>query len=99
MGLHRQIQQLRTNYSSIPIIAVTSMAVAYGAYEIYHKLRHNPDVMLDKRHNPEPWNKSIHKDGTVDKSKHFSFREFKMPEERPDMKKIEESARIEHEKH
>ena len=55
------IHTLKTNYSLIPLVLVTGFSLSLVLASSIRNLIWNPDVVIDRRHNPRPWEKLIDK--------------------------------------
>jgi hypothetical protein len=50
---------MKTNSYLIPLVGITGFAVSLVFAISVRNLLKNPDVIIDRRHNPRPWEKLI----------------------------------------
>jgi hypothetical protein len=53
------VKQCRSNYSLIPMVGVAGLGVSMFVMNIFRNLAKNPEIVVDKRHNPRPWEKLV----------------------------------------
>ena len=54
-------KQIKSNYSLLPIAFTAAFGVAIGVFTIMRTLYQSPDVIIDREHNPRPYEKWEHK--------------------------------------
>ncbi len=80
------IDVIRNNYSIMPLATINMFAISLGVATILRTLMKSPDVIIDRRHNPTPWENMIDQDGFGHQYKLYSRAnkgEIKMDEDRP----------------
>jgi hypothetical protein len=80
------MKQLKNNYSLIPLVFSLGLGIAFASFHSLRLLTRSPDIMVDKKNNPDPHNKFIKPDGTFVQYKYFSTHDYtkmKVDEERP----------------
>ncbi|KAH8914989.1 hypothetical protein BT69DRAFT_1357131, partial [Atractiella rhizophila] len=50
-------QLLSHNPALIPLFGAVGLGLALGGATAVHYLKNNPDVVVNKRQNPQPWNR------------------------------------------
>ena len=52
---------MRSNYSLLPITFAAVFGIGIGVFTMVRTLARSPDVILDRKHNPRPYEKLEHK--------------------------------------
>ena len=81
-------KQLKTNHYLIPIVFLSFLGVGMGVFEAVRTLIKSPDVIIDRRKDPQPWNKLETDDGKYVQYKYVSTLDYK------DLAKSDEKPRI-----
>ena len=78
------MKQVRKNYSLFPIVVVVGFGCALSAFAIVRTLTRSPDVSINRRGNPKPYEYLETKDGNAVRYKYFSTLDYnKFKSERP----------------
>lgn len=83
------IKQLKANYSLYPIAFIAMFGVSLASFQIIRSLTRSPDVHVNRRANPDPWNKYISDDGKYVQFKYFSTLNYKALSENNERPKID----------
>jgi hypothetical protein len=54
------LKHLKCNHYLIPFVTLTAIAVGLGAFTMARTLLESPDVIINRRSNPRPWEKWQH---------------------------------------
>ncbi len=54
-------KQIKGNHSLLPIAVTTFFGFAIGVFTALRTLTQSPDVIIDRKHNPRPYEKWEHK--------------------------------------
>ena len=79
-------KQLKNNYSLYPMFFIGCLGIGLASFSIVRTLLRSPDVQIDRRGNPAPYEKLIGPDGKYVQYKYFTTLDYnKMSEtnERP----------------
>ena len=68
---------LKANYSLYPIVFIALFGSSLAAFQITRSLLKSPDVHVNRRANPDPWNKYETDDGKYIQFKYFSTLDYK----------------------
>ncbi len=76
-------QQLKGNYSLAPLVGLNIFCVTLALASGLRTLVKSPDVIVDRRHNPRPWEKMIREDGSPVQYKFYQKTPFSKNEDSP----------------
>jgi hypothetical protein len=81
-------KQLRNNYSLIPLVACVGFGCALAAFHGFRLMFRSPDVVVNRKGNPRPYERLIKEDGTPVQWKYFSSIDYNTlkDEDRPPLK-------------
>ena len=83
------ISQLKSNYSLYPIAFIALFGVGLASFAIIRTLTRSPDVHVNRRANPDPWNKYVNDDGKYIQYKYFSTLNYKKLSENNERPKVD----------
>jgi NADH dehydrogenase (ubiquinone) 1 alpha subcomplex subunit 4 len=66
------VHQLKRNYSLVPLVCLGFFGVSIGIFTITRTLMKSPDVSIDRKGNPRPYEKMIDSEGKPQKYRFFS---------------------------
>jgi hypothetical protein len=84
------VKQLKANYSLYPIAFVAVFGVSLASFQIIRSLTRSPDIHVNRRSNPDPWNKLVNDDGQYVQFKYFTTMNYKKLSENNERPKIDE---------
>ena len=68
---------LKLNYSLYPIVLSCVFGLSLAGFQIARSLVKSPDLHVNKRANPDPWNRFITEDGKYVQFKYYSNLDYK----------------------
>ena len=71
------IKQLKSNYSLYPLVCIGFLGVGMALFQSIRTLVKSPDVVINRKKNPKPWNKFIKDDGQYVQYKYFTTEDYK----------------------
>ena len=80
------MKQLRKNYALIPIVLVGAFGMGLCAFQITRTLTTSPDVSINRKGNPKPYENFI-RDGKYVQYKYFSTMDYSKLGDHPDKPK------------
>ena len=76
-------KQVKSNYALTPLVFIIGLGCGLASFQIIRSLIRSPDLHVNRRANPDPWNK-LEKEGKPVQFKYFSTMDYKTLEsERP----------------
>ncbi len=78
------LQQIKKNYSLVPIFAIAVFGMSLSAFAIFRTVSRSPDVIVNRPGNPKPYNNYLTKDGKFVQYKYFSTMDYSKLEADPD---------------
>ncbi|RNA24056.1 cytochrome c oxidase subunit NDUFA4 [Brachionus plicatilis] len=78
-------KQIKKNYALLPIVMCSAFGIGLSSFAIIRTLMKSPDVSINRRSNPRPYEKYMNEDGVPIQYKYFSTLDYaKLPRsERP----------------
>lgn len=78
------LSQLKRNYSLVPIFFIGVFGMSLSAFAIFRTLARSPDLSINRRGNPKPYDYLLTKDGKHQQYKYFSTMDYNKMEVDPD---------------
>jgi len=66
------VNQVKRNYSLIPLVCLGVFGISIGVFSITRTLMKSPDVSIDRRGNPRPYEQMLDNEGKPKKYRFFS---------------------------
>ena len=82
------LKQVKANYSLYPLVFIGCLGVGLASFQIVRSLIRSPDVHVNKRNNPDPWNKLQGEDGQYHQFKYLTTLDYKAMSEMNERPKI-----------
>ena len=69
-------KQLKKNYSLYPIVFIGIFGISLSAFQIIRTLSRSPDVAINKKGNPKPYEHFITPEGKAIQYKYYTTKDF-----------------------
>jgi NADH dehydrogenase (ubiquinone) 1 alpha subcomplex subunit 4 len=78
------MKQIKGNYSLLPIVLIVGFGMGLSVFAMGRNLLRSPDVSINRRGNPKPYERLVNQDGSAVQYKYFSTLDYsKIQSDRP----------------
>jgi hypothetical protein len=70
-------KQIRQSYSLIPIVFVSFLGLSFAVFQSMRTIIKSPDVIINRRKNPHPWDRLYADDGEYIQYKYITTMDYK----------------------
>jgi hypothetical protein len=70
-------KQLKSNYSLYPLVLIGFLGISMAVFQSIRTLIRSPDVVINRKKNPKPWEKFVKNDGEYVQYKYFTTEDYK----------------------
>ena len=77
MGLQFKMgKHLKANYSLYPIVLIAVFGAGLAGFQISRSLLRSPDLHVNRKGNPDPWNRLVKDDGKYVQFKYYTTMDY-----------------------